>query len=89
MRDELRILRKKLDESARPSTPTKQNSEASLVRSQTSSPAPEQEQVNLEYLRHIFMKFIENKPQRPQLITVLGTLMKITPKDMKQLMNKL
>jgi hypothetical protein len=45
--------------------------------------------VNLEYLRNILVKFVEFKQQRPQLIVVLATLLKIPPEDVKRMVQQL
>lgn len=45
--------------------------------------------VNLEYLRNILVKFVEFKAQRPQLIVVLATLLKIPSEDVKRMVQQL
>ncbi|KAI8048409.1 hypothetical protein BDF22DRAFT_272082 [Syncephalis plumigaleata] len=43
------------------------------------------ETVNLEYLRHIVLKFVEFRAQRQQLIPVLGMLLKLTPQELSKI----
>jgi hypothetical protein len=69
------------------STPTSQGSPTQTPRT-LATPPPNEELVNLEYLRHIFVKFIEHKNQRVQLLSVIGTLLKISPQETKKLVNK-
>ncbi|KAI9591271.1 hypothetical protein BDF19DRAFT_275633 [Syncephalis fuscata] len=43
------------------------------------------EAVNLEYLRHVVLKFVEFRGQRQQLIPVLGMLLKLSPQELSKM----
>lgn len=45
----------------------------------------EDEEINLEYLRNVIIKFLESKSTRAQLIPVLTMMLKFTPDEVKRL----
>lgn len=45
----------------------------------------EEEEINLEYLRNVIVKFLESKSTRAQLIPVLTMMLKFTPDEVKRL----
>lgn len=45
----------------------------------------EEEEINLEYLRNVIIKFLESKSTRAQLIPVLSMMLKFTPEEVKRL----
>lgn len=45
----------------------------------------EEEEINLEYLRNVIIKFLESKSTRAQLIPVLSMMLKFTPEETKRL----
>ncbi|OZJ03013.1 hypothetical protein BZG36_03975 [Bifiguratus adelaidae] len=53
----------------------------------TLHPYTREDEINLEYLRHVLLKFLENKATRPQLVPVIATIMKFTPDEAKRLQN--
>lgn len=49
------------------------------------SSAKEEEEINLEYLRNVIIKFLEYKNTRHQLIPVLTMMLRFTPEEVKRL----
>lgn len=45
----------------------------------------ELELVNFEYLRNVIFQFLEHKDMRPQLVQVLGIILKFTPQEIRKL----
>ena len=45
----------------------------------------EEEEINLEYLRNVIIKFLESKSTRAQLIPVLSMMLKFTPDEIRRL----
>lgn len=67
-------------------------SQSELIRSSSvtslsssSGKAPEEEEINLEYLRNVIIKFLESRSTRAQLIPVLTMILKFTPDEIKRL----
>lgn len=58
---------------------------SSSVSSVSGSSIKEEEEVNLEYLRNVIIKFLESKSTRAQLIPVLTMMLKFTPEEIKRL----
>lgn len=50
-----------------------------------SNAAPEEEEVNLEYLRNVILQFLEHKEMRPNLVRVLGVILRFTPQELRRL----
>jgi hypothetical protein len=45
----------------------------------------EEDEINLEYLRNVIIKFLESKSTRAQLIPVLTMMLKFTPEEIRRL----
>jgi chromosome segregation ATPase len=56
---------------------------------QSTSPKPEEEEVNLEYLRNVILQFLENPQMRPNLVRVLSVILRFTPQELRRLNAKL
>ncbi|OXG18747.1 hypothetical protein C366_02856 [Cryptococcus neoformans Tu401-1] len=50
---------------------------------------PEEEDVNLEYLRNVILQFLEHKEMRPNLIRVMSVILRFTPQELRRLNAKL
>lgn len=63
--------------------------QSELIRSASvssmSNSVKEDEEINLEYLRNVIVKFLESKSTRAQLIPVLTMMLKFTPDEVKRL----
>ncbi|KAL0078220.1 hypothetical protein F4703DRAFT_1225069 [Phycomyces blakesleeanus] len=60
----------------------------SFGSSPPSTPRNKEEEVNLEYLRNVIIKFLEKKSTRAQLIPVLAMMLKFTPEEIGRLRAK-
>jgi hypothetical protein len=58
---------------------------SSSVSSASGNSVKEEEEINLEYLRNVIIKFLESKSTRAQLIPVLTMMLKFTPEEIKRL----
>ncbi|KAJ1912503.1 hypothetical protein IWQ60_009637 [Tieghemiomyces parasiticus] len=54
-------------------------------RLSTSDLPTDGEMVNLEYVRHVILKFLERRDHRNQLVPVLALLLKLTPEETRRL----
>lgn len=63
--------------------------QSELIRSESvssfSNSVKEDEEINLEYLRNVIIKFLESKSTRAQLVPVLTMMLKFTPDEVKRL----
>ncbi|CAE6423643.1 unnamed protein product [Rhizoctonia solani] len=66
--------------SPRPSSPT--------VSEAGATPAKQEEEVNLEYIRNVILQFLEHKEMRPNLVRVLSTILRFTPQETRRLIAK-
>lgn len=48
----------------------------------------EDEAVNFEYLRNVLLEFLEKPAMRPQLIGVMGVILRFTPSEARRLSAK-
>lgn len=65
-------------------------SQTNLVRSPSASSfsghsIKEEEEINMEYLRNVIIKFLESKSTRSQLIPVMTMMLKFTPEEVRRL----
>lgn len=70
--------------------PKNSQSQTSLARSPSASSfsgnsVKEEEEINMEYLRNVIIKFLESKSTRTQLIPVLTMMLKFTPEEVRRL----
>ncbi|KAI0030646.1 hypothetical protein K488DRAFT_87555 [Vararia minispora EC-137] len=49
---------------------------------------PNDEEVNLEYLRNVILQFLEHKEMRPNLVRVLSIILRFTPQETRRLIAK-
>ncbi|KAG2179264.1 hypothetical protein INT43_002114 [Umbelopsis isabellina] len=68
-----------------PNPPNIQNGQNGQADSHDSSLSQSISEVNLEYLKHIIMGFMENRQTRNQLIPVLSMLLKLNNEEIKRL----
>ncbi|KIR42922.1 hypothetical protein I307_05089 [Cryptococcus deuterogattii 99/473] len=50
---------------------------------------PEEEDLNLEYLRNVILQFLEHKEMRPNLVRVMSVILRFTPQELRRLNAKL
>lgn len=70
---------------AGPSPPPTEQPKSDTPPRRESNAAPEEEEVNLEYLRNVILQFLEHKEMRPNLVRVLGVILRFTPQELRRL----
>ncbi|KAG9306903.1 hypothetical protein G9A89_002572 [Geosiphon pyriformis] len=77
-----------------PGTPTTSSSTGfnlpnnTISSSVSHSTSLREDDVQLKYIRSVVLKFLESKKERPQLIQVLSTVLKLRPEDKQKLITK-